>query len=147
MHIIFEGCWDKTHQSNQMLFYLSHAPNTTGVDLTVKRLLMIQSKKWNKINKNGAIYREYQYQINVEIYRKYLYQIKVRLYTGSTSTRSTTSTISLLMWMGTFPLSLVAHHQLLGLTDVEGEVVVMAPHCQVSDLLLVGCPIAVGDQA
>ena len=27
-----------------------------------------------------------------------------------------------------------------------GEVVVLAPHCQVSDLLPVGCLIAVGDQ-
>ena len=30
------------------------------------------------------------------------------------------------------PLSPVVHDQLLGLTDVEREVVVMAPHCQVS---------------
>ena len=31
--------------------------------------------------------------------------------------------------------------------NVEGEVVVLAPHCQVSDLLPVGCLIVNGDQA
>jgi hypothetical protein len=33
----------------------------------------------------------------------------------------------------------VVRDQLLGVTDFKGEVVVLAPHCQVSDLLLVGC--------
>jgi hypothetical protein len=41
----------------------------------------------------------------------------------------------------------VVHDKLLGFADVEGEVVVLAPHCQVSDLLPIGCLIAVGDQA
>ena len=40
----------------------------------------------------------------------------------------------------------VVHNQLLGLTHVEGEVVVLAPDCQVSDLPI-GCLIIVGDQA
>ena len=39
------------------------------------------------------------------------------------------------------PLFPVVHHQLLILTDVEGEVVVQTPHCQVIDLLLEGCVI------
>ena len=39
------------------------------------------------------------------------------------------------------------HHQLICLADIEGEVLVLAPHCQVSDLLPVGCVIVVGDQA
>jgi hypothetical protein len=33
------------------------------------------------------------------------------------------------------------------LAHIEGEVVVLALHCQVSDLLPIGCLIAVGDQA
>ena len=37
--------------------------------------------------------------------------------------------------------------QLLCLADVEGEVVVLAPHCQFSDLLPIGRLIVVGDQA
>ena len=41
----------------------------------------------------------------------------------------------------------VVHNQLLCLAHVKGEVVVLAPHCQVSDLLPTGCLIAVGDQA
>ena len=41
----------------------------------------------------------------------------------------------------------VVHNQLLSLTHMKGEVVVMAPHCQFSDLLLIGCIIVVGDQA
>jgi hypothetical protein len=36
--------------------------------------------------------------------------------------------------------------QLLGLTDIEGEVA-PAPHCQVSELLLVGRLIVTSDQA
>jgi hypothetical protein len=35
----------------------------------------------------------------------------------------------------------VVHNHLLCLTDVEGEVVVLAPHDQVSDLLPIGCLI------
>ena len=47
------------------------------------------------------------------------------------------------MWMGN-PLPVI-HNQLLCLADIEGEVAVPAPHCQVTDLL----PplIVVGDQA
>ena len=45
------------------------------------------------------------------------------------------------------PLFPVVHDQLLYLADVEGEVVVLAPQCQVSDLLPVGCLIVIGDQA
>ena len=41
----------------------------------------------------------------------------------------------------------VVHDQLLCLTDVEGEVVVLALHCQVSDLLPKGCLIVISDQA
>ena len=37
--------------------------------------------------------------------------------------------------------------QLLCLADVDGEVVVLASHCQVSDLLPIGCLTVVGDQA
>ena len=40
----------------------------------------------------------------------------------------------------------VVHNHLLCLDHVEGEVVVLAPHGQVSDLLI-GCLIVVGDQA
>ena len=40
----------------------------------------------------------------------------------------------------------VVQDQLICLTDVEGEVVVLAPHCHVSDLPI-GCLIVVGDQA
>ena len=39
----------------------------------------------------------------------------------------------------------VLHVQLLCLTDIEGEVVVPAPQCQVSDLLPVGCLIVASD--
>ena len=49
-------------------------------------------------------------------------------------------------WGVLSPLSPVVLDQLLGLTSVEGEVGVLAPHCYVSDLP-VGCLIAVGDQA
>ena len=41
----------------------------------------------------------------------------------------------------------VVHNQLLCLADIEEEVVVLAPHCQVTDLLPIGCFIVVGDQA
>ena len=41
----------------------------------------------------------------------------------------------------------VVHHQLLSLADVDGEVVVLTPHCQVSDLLPVGCLFVIGDQS
>ena len=37
-----------------------------------------------------------------------------------------------------FHLSHTVHDQLFGLNDVEGEVGVLAPHCQVSDLFRVG---------
>ena len=41
----------------------------------------------------------------------------------------------------------VVHNHLLCLDHVEGEVVVLAPHGQVSDLLPIGCLVVVGDQA
>ena len=41
----------------------------------------------------------------------------------------------------------VVHNHLLCLAHIEGEVVVLAPHCQFSDLLPIGCLIVVGDQA
>ena len=41
----------------------------------------------------------------------------------------------------------VVHEQLLCLDHIEGEVVVLAPHCQVSDLLPIGCLIVDCDQA
>ena len=45
------------------------------------------------------------------------------------------------------PLFPEVHNQLLCLADVEGEVVVLAPHCQVSLLLPIGCLIINSDQA
>ena len=44
-------------------------------------------------------------------------------------------------------LFISVHDQLLCLTQIEGEVVVLAPHCQVTDVLPIGCLIIVGDQA
>jgi hypothetical protein len=44
------------------------------------------------------------------------------------------------------PLFPVVNNHLLCFDDVEGEVVVLAPHCQVSDLLLIDCLVVVGDQ-
>jgi hypothetical protein len=41
------------------------------------------------------------------------------------------------------PLFTVVHDQLLCLADVEGEVVVLAPHCLVTDLLPIGCLIVI----
>ena len=41
----------------------------------------------------------------------------------------------------------VVHNHLLCLDHIEGEVVVLASHGQVSDLLPIGCLIIVGDQA
>ena len=41
----------------------------------------------------------------------------------------------------------VVHDQLLCFADLKGEVVVLAPHYQVSDLLPIGCLIIVSDQA
>ena len=41
----------------------------------------------------------------------------------------------------------VVHNQLLCLAHIEGEVVVLAPHCQFSDLHPIGCLIVVGEQA
>ena len=37
----------------------------------------------------------------------------------------------------------VVHDQLLCLAHIEGEVVVLVPHCQFSDLFLIGCLIVV----
>ena len=39
----------------------------------------------------------------------------------------------------------VIHNHLFRLDHVEGEVVILASHCQVSDLLPIGCLIIVGD--
>ena len=36
------------------------------------------------------------------------------------------------------PMFPVVHDQLLGLADDEGEIVVLTPHCHISDLLPVG---------
>ena len=44
------------------------------------------------------------------------------------------------------PPFLVVHNHLLCLDRIEGEVVVLIPHGQVSDLLAIGCLIVVGDQ-
>ena len=44
------------------------------------------------------------------------------------------------------PLFLVVHNHLLCLDHVEEEVVVLAPHSQVSDLLPVDCLVIVIDQ-
>ena len=41
----------------------------------------------------------------------------------------------------------VVHDQLLCIADIEGEVVVLAPHWQFSDLLSSGCLIVFGDMA
>ena len=40
----------------------------------------------------------------------------------------------------------VVHDQILCLSDVEGEVDILAPPCQISDFLPVGCLIVVSDQ-
>ena len=44
------------------------------------------------------------------------------------------------------PFSIV-HNNILCLDHIEGEVVVLAPHGQVSVLVLIGCLVVVGDQA
>ena len=44
------------------------------------------------------------------------------------------------------PLFPVIHNHLLCLDHVEGEVVILAPHCQVSDLLPIGSLVNVGMQ-
>ena len=41
----------------------------------------------------------------------------------------------------------VVHNQLLCLAHIEGEVVVLEPHCQFSDLLPIGHLLVGGDQA
>ena len=41
----------------------------------------------------------------------------------------------------------VVHNHLLCLGYVEGEVLILVPHCQVSDLLPICCLIIVGDKA
>ena len=51
------------------------------------------------------------------------------------------------MWACSALLFPVVHDQLLCLAHVEGEVVVLAPHCQISDLLPICCLIIVGEQA
>ena len=45
------------------------------------------------------------------------------------------------------PLFPVVHNHFLCLDHIEGEVVVLAPHGQVSNLLPIGCLVIVGDQA
>jgi hypothetical protein len=45
------------------------------------------------------------------------------------------------------PLLPVLHNYLICLDHVEGEVVVLAPHGQVSNLILIGYLVVVGDQA
>ena len=45
------------------------------------------------------------------------------------------------------PVDQIVHYQLLCLAHTEGEVVVLAPQCQFSDLLPIGRLIIVGDQA
>ena len=62
---------------------------------------------------------------------------------------STCSTTAPSMRMGVCSVSPfpVVRINLLCLDRVEGEVVVLAPHDQVSDLLPIGCLIIVGDQA
>ena len=45
------------------------------------------------------------------------------------------------------PLFSVVHNHLLCLDHIEGEVFVLAPHDQVSDLLPIGYLVIVGDQA
>jgi hypothetical protein len=49
--------------------------------------------------------------------------------------------------MSVNPLFPLVHDQILSLADVEGEVVVLASHCQISDFLHIGWLIVVGDQA
>ena len=41
----------------------------------------------------------------------------------------------------------VVHDQRLCLAHIEGAVVVLAPNCQESDLLPIGCLVVAGDQA
>ena len=41
----------------------------------------------------------------------------------------------------------MVHNQLLCFNHIQGKVVILTPHCQVSDLLPIGCLIVVGDQA
>ena len=45
------------------------------------------------------------------------------------------------------PLFPVVHNHLLCLDHVEGEVGVLAPHCQVSDVFPIGCLMVGGAQA
>ena len=45
------------------------------------------------------------------------------------------------------PLFPGVHKHLLCLDQVQGEVIVLAPPSQVSDLLPIGCLVVVGDQA
>ena len=59
----------------------------------------------------------------------------MKLYTGG---------VNGVMFGPPFP---VVHNHLFRLAHVEGEVVVLAPQCQVSELIAIGCVIVVGDQA
>ena len=61
-------------------------------------------------------------------------------------TRSTTDTLDVNRGLFVPPFHVV-HNQLLSLAQVDGEIVVLAPHCQVSELLPIGCLIVVSDQA
>ena len=60
---------------------------------------------------------------------------------------STCSTTAPSIRMGECSVLLFLSNHLLCFDHVEGEVVILAPHCQVSDLLPIGCLIVVGDQA
>ena len=62
------------------------------------------------------------------------------------STRSTTAPVDVNGAMFGPPIPVV-HDQLICLAHIEGKVVVLAPHCQVSDFLPIGGLIVVGDQA
>ena len=58
-----------------------------------------------------------------------------------------TTAPSMLMWGLFGPPFPVVHCQILCLAHIQGEVVVLALHCQFSDLLPIGGLIIVGDQA
>ena len=61
---------------------------------------------------------------------------------------STCSTAAPSMRMGECSvLFFLDHNHVLCLDQIEGEVVVLAPHGQVSDLLPIGCLVIVSDQA
>ena len=60
-------------------------------------------------------------------------------------TRSTTASLMLMGACSARLFLYVVHDQLLCLAHTEGEVVVLAPHCQFSDLLPIGRLSVVGD--